>query len=433
MNPNSDCSCDPIIPDLVIPEQCGESCAEISSAACVTYQGDNIICDDGVNPPTVLFHQGDNFGHILNLIGTYICAGFQGTAATLEIQEVWIQYGSLGVVINDLPGSTAQHRLYEITFTIPEPEQGIQGEQGETGSSGYNGTHGDDGADGAPGQSAYQLWLDSGGSGTEAEFLLSLVGATGATGGQGEQGVPGVSNLAGPAGTSGTDGTNGTNGDTITEITSNSNGTITVYYGGNEWTSDSLLGPQGIEGPKGEGCDSTPALVLKSNVFKTYRFTGTSSGYFNIPFRIDSTGEGRLVTRKFTPVDPLDEVFRFHSNDDEDQGIYEIHAEISCEGMTNTNAQLYYIVNVDILVRIQIDKGGSGTWSTSGYYKLAAAGNTRIGNLLLNLRTALAIEEGDEIKVTVAPNGYPPEFGGSFMADIRFSGRLLTIQKVGSL
>jgi len=56
---------------------------------------------------------------------------------------------------------------------------------------------------GADGESAYQIAVDNGFVGTEAEWLTSLQGAEGPQGPQGVQGVPG---------TDGTDGTNGTNG-----------------------------------------------------------------------------------------------------------------------------------------------------------------------------------------------------------------------------
>ncbi|MBO7656681.1 MAG: hypothetical protein J6S80_03065 [Alphaproteobacteria bacterium] len=48
-----------------------------------------------------------------------------------------------------------------------------------------NGTNGVNGTNGNDGLSAYQIWLNNGGSGTETEFLASLVGATGAAGNDG--------------------------------------------------------------------------------------------------------------------------------------------------------------------------------------------------------------------------------------------------------
>lgn len=57
-------------------------------------------------------------------------------------------------------------------------------------------TPGPPGTDGEDGRSAHQIWLDSGNSGTEADFLASLKGDKGDTGDigpQGEQGPPGLS------------------------------------------------------------------------------------------------------------------------------------------------------------------------------------------------------------------------------------------------
>lgn len=56
---------------------------------------------------------------------------------------------------------------------------------------------------GTPGSSAYEIWINDGNVGTEADFLASLVGQTGATGATG---------AAGSNGANGTDGTNGTDG-----------------------------------------------------------------------------------------------------------------------------------------------------------------------------------------------------------------------------
>lgn len=127
--------------------------------------------------------------------------------------------------------------------------QGIQGVQGETGAQGPQGNNGQDGADGANGSdgadglSAYQIWLNAGNSGTEAQFLQSLVGADGANGTNGTDGADGTNGLsayeqwlaAGNTGSTndflqslvGADGANGTDG------------------------QDGAQGPQGIQGIQG--------------------------------------------------------------------------------------------------------------------------------------------------------------------------------------
>ena len=93
--------------------------------------------------------------------------------------------------------------------TGPQGQQGIPGNDGATGPSGNDGTDGADGQDGAPGpkgdqgadgsdgSSAYQIWIDAGNTGTEAQFLASLVG---------------------PSGNDGTDGATGDDGDSAYEI-----------------------------------------------------------------------------------------------------------------------------------------------------------------------------------------------------------------------
>lgn len=56
---------------------------------------------------------------------------------------------------------------------------GQQGEKGERGERGPQGIQGETGPEGPAGKSAYQIWLDEGNSGTEADFLASLKGDTG--------------------------------------------------------------------------------------------------------------------------------------------------------------------------------------------------------------------------------------------------------------
>ena len=82
---------------------------------------------------------------------------------------------------------------------------GPQGSQGGIGLTGATGPQGPIGLTGANGLSAYQIWLNAGNTGSEAQFLNAIKGATGATGSQGPIG------LTGPAGTNGTNGADGKN------------------------------------------------------------------------------------------------------------------------------------------------------------------------------------------------------------------------------
>lgn len=59
------------------------------------------------------------------------------------------------------------------------------------------------------GLSAYEVWLNNGHAGTEADFLESLRGETGATGPQGPQGEPGAVGPTGPQGERGPEGPQG--------------------------------------------------------------------------------------------------------------------------------------------------------------------------------------------------------------------------------
>ena len=65
--------------------------------------------------------------------------------------------------------------------------KGDKGDKGDTGATGAAGNDGADGADGADGKSAYEVAVDNGFSGTEAQWLASLVGATGPAGSDAKQ------------------------------------------------------------------------------------------------------------------------------------------------------------------------------------------------------------------------------------------------------
>lgn len=89
----------------------------------------------------------------------------------------------------------------------------------DTGDRGTNGTNGQDGIDG---KSAYQIWLDNGNTGTEADFLTWLKGKDGTNGLNGKDGKDGTNGL------NGKDGANGKDGTGIQSATINNNGELIV-------------------------------------------------------------------------------------------------------------------------------------------------------------------------------------------------------------
>ena len=93
---------------------------------------------------------------------------------------------------------------------------GATGPQGATGPKGDTGTQGIQGDTGADGKSAYEIWLENGHSGSEADFLASLVGPQGATGEQGPKGDTGETGPKGDTGPQGPQGATGPKGDTGT-------------------------------------------------------------------------------------------------------------------------------------------------------------------------------------------------------------------------
>ena len=91
--------------------------------------------------------------------------------------------------------------------------QGPKGDQGETGPQGPKGDPGTTGDKGAQGKSAYDLWLEAGNVGTEADFLLSLKGETGPQGPKGDTGETGPQGPKGDTGETGPQGPKGDPGD----------------------------------------------------------------------------------------------------------------------------------------------------------------------------------------------------------------------------
>ncbi|MFP6536870.1 collagen-like protein [Latilactobacillus sp. VITA-14] len=81
--------------------------------------------------------------------------------------------------------------------THPEAVVGLDGYIATHGGSGGTGAKGDKGDKGDTGLSAYQIAVQDGFKGTEAQWLASLKGATGATGPKGDTGAVGPQ---GPAG-----------------------------------------------------------------------------------------------------------------------------------------------------------------------------------------------------------------------------------------
>lgn len=101
------------------------------------------------------------------------------------------------------PGLSAYQLAVNAGFKGTEAEwldylrKGPQGPQGESGKNGKDG------------QSAYQIWLNNGHEGTETDFLNSLIGARGEQGPQGEPGKNGQDGAQGPQGQPGQNGKDG--------------------------------------------------------------------------------------------------------------------------------------------------------------------------------------------------------------------------------
>ena len=127
----------------------------------------------------------------------------------------------------------------------PTGPQGPQGETGPVGPQGEVGPQGPQGVAGVDGKSAYEIAVENGFSGSEAEWLDSLIGAAGPAG---EVGPSGPQGEAGPQGPAGEAGENGLSAYQIALL----GGFVGTE---SEWL-DSLVGPAG---PTGEAGPQGPA------------------------------------------------------------------------------------------------------------------------------------------------------------------------------
>jgi hypothetical protein len=185
-----------------------------------------------------------------------------------------------------------------IGLTGPVGATGPQGPIGLTGATGAQGTAGTNGTNGL---SAYQIAVNNGFVGTEAQWLTSLqgpIGLTGATGATGPQGATGVTGsqgpigLTGPAGSQGPQGTAGTNGVGIVSTVSNSNGSITFNYSdGSSFTTAPLSGSNN----SGQAFSNGGTLITNRNDNAVARVIISDSSD-NIYVLGDSYGGGNSVT-----------------------------------------------------------------------------------------------------------------------------------------
>ena len=170
---------------------------------------------------------------------------------------------------------------------------GDAGPQGATGPQGLQGPKGDQGNTGTDGLSAYQVWINAGNSGAEADYLASLVGVAGTQGLKGD---------AGPQGATGSQGDTGATGPSGTSSWSDSDSVVstdsTVYV-----TTDNVGAIRATVTSAGGG-----AIVAQNTATTGYGFgvMGATSS---------ETGAGLLASSNSTSGENFG-VFSLHNSDD---------------------------------------------------------------------------------------------------------------------
>ena len=136
------------------------------------------------------------------------------------------------------------------------------------------------------GKSAYEIAVEHGFEGTEAEWLESLKGKDGADGAPGKDGEDG------------TDGAPGADGLSVTEALINSKGELMIVFSNGKTVNLGVVtGPDGTQGEKGDpGRDGEDGLSAYEIYKKYYEYAGTEKEW------LDDLINGRLGTG--SPVQP---------------------------------------------------------------------------------------------------------------------------------
>lgn len=150
--------------------------------------------------------------------------GIQGVAGPIGPQGMMGATGAIG--LTGSTGLTGPQGIQGIAG--PVGPQGMIGATGIIGPQGSQGPQGIQGVIGNNGISAYQVWLNNGGSGTETDFINFLKGA---------QGIQGIAGPIGPQGMIGATGAIGLTGATgMQGLLPNSTQTgATAYWDGTAW------------------------------------------------------------------------------------------------------------------------------------------------------------------------------------------------------
>ncbi len=185
-------------------------------------------------------------------------SGAEGMTGPQGLQGIQGIQGPQGPAGQD--GADGQDGLSAYQVAVNEGFVGTEAQwldslQGPQGIAGVDGVDGTNGADGVNGLSAYEIAVAQGFVGTEAQWLVSLQGAQGlqgVQGPQGPQGIQGIQGVQGPAGQDGADGVDGVDGIDGQDGLSAYEIAVNGGFVGTEaqWLA-SLEGPQGVQGPQG--------------------------------------------------------------------------------------------------------------------------------------------------------------------------------------
>ena len=145
----------------------------------------SILCGSGGHKDPSL----DVYNQLMGLLEELQVGGVTPEQIELAVAEYFSENPSAA----GADGKSAYEIWLEAGNTGTEADflESLKGADGSPGQDGQPGSDGQDGKPGADGKSAYEIWLEAGNEGTEADFLESLKGADGSPGQDGQPGADG--------------------------------------------------------------------------------------------------------------------------------------------------------------------------------------------------------------------------------------------------
>ena len=210
-------------------------------------------------------------------------------------------------------------------------------------------------ADGADGASAYEVAIQNGFVGTEAQWLASLVGPQGAQGPQGETGLQGPQGIQGNTGPQGPQGPQGAQGETGPQGPAGP----TIYPGAGIAVSTGAAWSASKAAPSGDLVGTTDTQTLTA---KTLSGAVLNDGYTEEVFAVSGT------TPSLSPTNGSIQTWTLSGNSTPTAGTWAAGQSIT---LMIDDGTAYTINWASLAVTWKTDAGSAPTLNTTGYTAIA--------------------------------------------------------------